>query len=88
MVSKLRLLPPSSPSGVTHRFETIARLRARVLRRACFKSQMACADFYKIGLASVCRYERGSVKIPGWYLVALEERARELGVALATKAAA
>lgn len=82
MPSNLRSLStPATPDPVLQ-FETVARQRAIFLRLACFPSQLACAEYYRVGLTSVSCYEAGERKIPGWYVTALEQRARELGVAV------
>lgn len=79
----LRLLPGAATTDVSLRFETVARLRFRVLSRACFDTQEACADYLKTTVRSVQRWLRGSVRVPGWVLMALEQRARELNVRIA-----
>jgi hypothetical protein len=87
MPNNLHLVPAATTPDPVSSFECAARLRARVLRRACFSSQLTCAEFYRVGLTSIRCYESGERKIPGWYLMALEQRARELRVTVAAPVA-
>ncbi len=80
---KLRSVPPPATSSMAHHFETRARLRFKVLLVACFASQQECADYLKVGLRSVNRYSLGHTGVPGWVLMALEEKAREMRVVVA-----
>jgi hypothetical protein len=79
----LRLVPGAATTDVSLRFETVARLRFRVLARACFSTQEECADYLKTSVRSVQRWFRGAVRVPAWVLMALEQRSRECGVAVA-----
>lgn len=69
---------PTMPTTAAH-FDEVARLRLRNLRRACFSSQLEASIVLALPLRSLARWEsRGGV--PGWVLVAFEQRARDLGV--------
>jgi hypothetical protein len=83
MSAKIATLPVPSRANWSARFETQARLRFRVLVRACFATLEACADYLKVDPKSVSRWFRGARKVPAWTLMALEERARESAVVVA-----
>jgi hypothetical protein len=84
----LRIAHVAATPPLAHRYETAARLRFRVLVRACFKTQEECATYLGVGLRSVSRWVRAKARIPGWTLLALEERARECRVEVAGRKAA
>jgi hypothetical protein len=82
MTQNLRIVPGLATTDVSLRYETVARLRVRVLIRACFPTHEACAVYLKTSERTVQRYWGGKVRVPGWVLMALEQRARECGVAV------
>lgn len=83
MPQNLRTLRLASMSDRLSRAETRAWLRSKSLRRACYPSQLAAAEDLGISAVTVQKYEARKMKIPARYLVALEEKAEELGVEVA-----
>ena len=82
-VSKLRLVAEPSTAKWSDRYETLARLRFKVLVLACFDTLEACACYLRVDPKTVSRWRTGARKVPGWVLMALEEKAREMRVVVA-----
>lgn len=82
----LRVFYTVSTPRTASDFERLAVMRFGVLRRACRWSLTQCADELNVGLRSVARWSSGDAKVPAWVLIALELRARELGVEIARAA--
>jgi hypothetical protein len=85
MNRSLRIAYRAATPLAAHQFETQARLRARVLVMACFATQEECADYLRLPLRTVSRWLNRGHHLPAWVLLALEQRARELGVVVAVE---
>jgi hypothetical protein len=83
MPTKIITLRLVATSERLSRAETRAWLRAKVLRRACYSTQEECAIDFGMSPVTVHKYEARKMKIPARYLVALEDKARELGFVIA-----
>lgn len=76
---------PATPTTARDYAEK-ARLRARVLVIGCFATQEEAARFLRVPLRTVSRWLNTGHHLPAWVLIALELKARELGVEIARAA--